>query len=337
MSVDVRRLAIAEFTTAVGVWGTVVVLAVYAWNEGGPGAVGLMALSRALPSGLGGPLLGGAAARPSRRATLLVTNAARAVIVVGISGLVAGGVALPAIYVLMAVLGLLDVVYESVSGTLLCEIVAEQHPLASANARINAASNGGFLVGSAGAGLILAACSTTTALVGLAAAVSVSLVPLALIAQSGGNPNGRAEPPFQSAMVWGNMAGVGCLREAAGCLGLLSMIDGAIDVFAVCAAIGYLGAGDAGAGMLQATIGVGTIAGSVVFLSSRRAPCLEASVVAGSVVLGVSLIAVGAVSSLGAVMVTLGVGGLASAVAEIGSITLVQRHAPQIAGSACSA
>jgi len=52
---------------------------------------------------------------------------------------------------------------------------------------------------------------------------------------------------------------------------------------------------------------------------------------------GVSLIAVGAVSSLGTVMVTLGVGGLVAAVAEVGSITLVQRHAPTIAGSACSA
>ena len=326
--VDVRRLAIAEFTTAVGVWGTVVVLAVYAWNEGGPGAVGLMALSRALPSGLGGPLLGGAAARLSRRATLLVTNAARAVIVVGISGLVAGGVALPAIYALMAALGLLDLVYESVSGTLLCEIVADPYSLASANASVSGASNGGFLVGSAGAGFVLAAGSTSSALVALAVVFVVSLVPLCLIAHTDRTPDGRVNARFQSVLAWRDAIRVGGLREAAGWLSLVSVIDGVVDVLVVCAALGYLGAGDAGAGMLQATIGVGTIAGSVVFLSPRRVPRLVAGVVVGSVVLGVSLIAVGAVSHLGAVMVILGLGGLGSAVAEVGAVTLVQRHAP---------
>lgn len=62
------------------------------------------------------------------------------------------------------------------------------------------------------------------------------------------------------------------------------MTDGAVDVLAVCAALGYLGAGDAGAGMLQAIIGAGTVAGGMLLVASRRTHGSSAGVVAGSVV-----------------------------------------------------
>ncbi len=123
-----------------------------------------------------------------------------------------------------------------------------------------------------------------------------------------------------------DLAGTDGLREAAAFLGLLSMTDGAVDVLAVCAALGYLGAGDAGAGLLQAVIGAGTICGSVL-LASRRAHRVTTGVVAGSVVLAVSLVTVGFAGGIVAAMAILAIGGLGYSAAEVGSVTLVQRRA----------
>lgn len=302
-------------------------MAIYAWHEGGPSAVGLMGLSRALASGFAGPVLGGLADRASRRNILLTTNAARTAIVVAMSASVAGGAGLPAVFVLMAALGLFDPMYESVSGTLLAESVSDSEGLAAANARVGVATNSGFLLGSAGAGLVVAFATTTIALSALAGFFAVSLVPLALIRH--GAPTPERQPSVRSGPIVAarDLFGTGGLREAAGFLGLLSMTDGAVDVLAVCAALGYLGAGNAGAGVLQAIIGVGTIVGSMVFAASRRAHHLPAGVVAGSAVLAVSLLAVGSGTGLVAAAAILGVGGLGYAMAEVGSVTLVQRRA----------
>lgn len=322
-----RQLAVAEFASAIGVWGTVLVLAVHAWHEAGPSAVGLMGLCRAAASGFGGPLLGGLAHRASRRHLLVVTNVLRTGTVAAMAALVIVGAPFPVMFVLMAMLGLLDPMFESVSGTLLTEIVDDPSGLAPANARVSVATNGGFLLGSVGAGLVVAAMSTSVALCVLAGVFAVSLVPLSRLRIA------TPVTPPHSARHAGSIGAVrdlartGGLREAAGFLSLLSMTDGAVDVLGVCAALGYLGAGDAGAGLLQAVIGAGTIAGSMVFVSSRKAHRMTAGVVVGSIVLAGSLVTVGAVGGIVAVMAILGVGGIGYSVAEVGSLTLVQRRA----------
>ena len=321
-----RRLAAAEFVSATALWGAVLTLAVHAWHEGGAGAVGLMGLSRAGAAAVCGPLLGGLAHRASRRRVLLVTNMLRTATIAALATLVTLGASLAALLILVAVLGLLGPMFDSVSGALVAEVV-EPAGLPAANARVSVARNGGYLVGPVGAGVVVALASTSVALGVLSVVFAASFLPLWCLPDV--RPLARRHSPARVGPIVAarDLAGTNGLREAAAFLGLLAMTDGAVDVLAVCAALGYLGAGDAGAGLLQAVIGAGTICGGVLLAWSRRAHRVTTGVVAGSVVLAVSLVTVGFAGGIVAAMPILAIGGLGYSAAEVGSITLVQRRA----------
>ena len=68
---DLRRLQMNWTAASVGSWIFFIVLAVYAYNEGGATAVGIAALARMFPAGLAAPLAGVVVDRRSRREVLL--------------------------------------------------------------------------------------------------------------------------------------------------------------------------------------------------------------------------------------------------------------------------
>src|SRR5258705_7146433 len=75
---DLRRLQLAWACAAVGGWMFMVALAIHAYAAGGAAAVGLAALVRMLPAGLGGPPLRAARGPLNRPGGLLLTPPRRA-------------------------------------------------------------------------------------------------------------------------------------------------------------------------------------------------------------------------------------------------------------------
>ena len=73
-SPDLRRLQIAWFATSTGVWCAELVLAIYAYQRAGAGAVGVMALVRTLPGAPVAPVLTWIADRVSRRAVMVAVE-----------------------------------------------------------------------------------------------------------------------------------------------------------------------------------------------------------------------------------------------------------------------
>ena len=73
-----RRAQYAWAATALGNWAFFVLLAIYAYDQGGAAAVGLAALARMLPAGLSAPLTSLLVDRRSRRDVLLVATVTRA-------------------------------------------------------------------------------------------------------------------------------------------------------------------------------------------------------------------------------------------------------------------
>lgn len=67
---ELRRLQASWAATSLGSWTVFVVLAIYAFDEGGAAAVGVAALVRMLPAGLSAPFTSLLTDRRSRRDTL---------------------------------------------------------------------------------------------------------------------------------------------------------------------------------------------------------------------------------------------------------------------------
>ena len=82
---DLRRLQLNWTAAAVGSWIFFIVLAVYAYDQGGATAVGIAALARMLPAGLSAPLAGVVVDRRSRREVLLVSTIGRSLVLAAIA------------------------------------------------------------------------------------------------------------------------------------------------------------------------------------------------------------------------------------------------------------
>jgi hypothetical protein len=101
-TVDLRRLQLSWALTSFGQWAFFVILAVYAYEQGGASAVGVAALVRMVPAGLTAPMAGLVIDRSSRRDVLLGTDVARAAALAGVAAAVAAAALVGVVLVLSA-------------------------------------------------------------------------------------------------------------------------------------------------------------------------------------------------------------------------------------------
>jgi MFS family permease len=182
-SPDLRRLELAWLATSIGVWGSALALAIYAYNKGGASAVGLMALSRTLPAAPAAPVLTLIADRRPRRLVLLTTNALRAALLGATAAAVAADASLGAVYALSVAFAIAGPAYKPSQAALFPLLARTPSELSSANVAATMLLNLGFLLGSLGAGALLTATSTGAVLAMLAAALAASLVALARVSR----------------------------------------------------------------------------------------------------------------------------------------------------------
>ncbi len=79
---DLRRLQLAWAGSLIGNWSYFVALAVYAYDQGGATAVGLVGVIRMLPAAVASPFLATLADRRSRRLVMVVADIVRAALMV---------------------------------------------------------------------------------------------------------------------------------------------------------------------------------------------------------------------------------------------------------------
>ena len=79
---DLRRLQLAWAGSLIGNWSYFVALAIYAYDQGGAGAVGVVSVIRMLPAAIASPFLAGLADRYSRKLVMIVTDVIRAALMV---------------------------------------------------------------------------------------------------------------------------------------------------------------------------------------------------------------------------------------------------------------
>ncbi len=325
------RLQVAALLTALADWGSALALGVYAYERGGPSAVGIVALLRLLPGAPVAPYLTLLADRHARASMLVATNAARAALLAATAAAIAAGAPLAAVYLLVAALAVAAPAYRPAAAGLLPVLARTPSELSASNVAAALIANLGFLTGSMLTGALLAATSPQLAIGVLAAVFAASLAPLRGMPRETGPGGGMVATPRERGDVLGGfrfVAGDRRLRLIVLVRGIWSLLDGALDVLVVLAALGFLAVGEAGAGYLNSAWGAGAALGSVGVLALLSRGRLALGVGVGALVMGVALVIVPAVPVVAVAVLALAVFGAGATLVEVATDTLLQRLAP---------
>jgi predicted MFS family arabinose efflux permease len=147
-----RRLALTTGLTSLGKWGFAVTLGVYAFQQGGAKAVGLVALAQALPAMLLAPFLALVGERRPRRDVLLVANFLRGAILVAAAVAMVSDLPL-AVFALAVAYSVVSTTNQPARAALLTALARSPRDLSAGNALLGSADTIGFLAGSGLGGL----------------------------------------------------------------------------------------------------------------------------------------------------------------------------------------
>ncbi len=328
---DVRRLLVGWLLTTVGTWAFTILIALYAYQEGGATAVGVAVLVRMLPSGLAAPSVALLADRHSRRSVLVASSALRALVLALISAAVAAEAPFAFVLALSAVFTVAGTAHKPAQAALLPQLARMPAEVAAANAASSGIDNAGFLAGSLMAGVVAGA-------LGLAGGMAVCVLPylaaagiLALLPRDerpAAIP-GAEQPSGISELLEGfrTVSGDREMSLLTGMFAANMFVQGVVDVLLVLAAIELLGMGESGVGWLNSAWGVGGLAGSLVALSLLGRGRLAEGLSVGSVLAGLPLVVLGVVHVPAAALALLVVLGVGYALTEVAMLTFTQRLA----------
>ena len=326
---DLRRLQLAWTAASVGGWVFFIVLAVYAYNEGGATAVGVAALARMLPAGLAAPLAGVVVDRHSRRDVLILITAGRGVVLAGIAAAVGAGAPLAVVLVLSALFTVLQTAHRPAQAALLPALAETPRQIAASNAVWTAVDSAGFLLGALLGGVLVGATSIETAFLVTAGLFAVAAWPLARIPRDpvpGYRDHEDAEGPLEElGSGFQTVVGDPSLRLLVGVLSCSTFVEGAVDVLVVLVAIELLDLGDSGVGWLNSAWAFGGIVGGAAAISLLGRGRLAAGLAGGCLLVGVPLLLVAALPEVAVAVAMLIVLGVGYSLIETAGLTLLQR------------
>src|SRR4051794_2622005 len=331
---QLRRLQLAGVGSVVGQWAYSISVSVYAYEQGGAKAVGVLTLIRTIPAAICAPFLGTLADRLPRIAVMAASNLGRAT-VIGAAGAVAltdGPAA--AVYALAGLAAILATIFLPAESSLLPELARNPEELTAANVTRSTIDSVGSFAGPAiGAGLLAATSAGVVFLVTAGTfvwgAVIVSLIRPQADAAAAEDDEGTSEgflrgtaEGFKAIAVEKRLRLVILLYSAQ------TVVAGALGVLVVVTALDLLDKGPSGVGLLEAASGVGGVAGAVAAFALIGRKRLASDFGLGIVLWGAPLMLIGAWPNTAVALVALGVLGLGNTLVDVAGLTLLQRTAP---------
>ena len=327
---DLRRVQAGWALASVGNWGLAVILSIYAYDVGGPAAVGLAGGLRLVAASLAAPFASGFVDRHSRRSVIQVCLSLRALCLAALTAVVAVAGPLAAVIALATAYSVLSTVHRPAQAAMLPSLAQTPQQLAAANAVLSAVGNGGFLVGALVGGVLAAVVSPT-----LAFAMTAATFLLAALVQHG-LPHDPAPPqsPAERDIARDALAGARLLvaspqlRMVEALFAAATVVEGATDVLLVIVALDLLDLGQAGVGYLNAAWGVGGLVGGAVAAAALVRGRVAIGLCGGCVLAGGTLAAIGVRPTAAAALLLLGGLGVGYAFIEVAETTLLQRLLP---------
>jgi MFS family permease len=333
-SPPLRRLQLAWAGSILGDWAYLVALGVYAYDQGGASAVGLVGLIRLIPGALIAPFSASFVDRFRRVAVMVVADVVRFALMAAAALVIAADGPAPIVYGLVALTSATGTVFRPAQAALLPALVTSPGELTAANVASSTLESVGTFLGPALGGLLLAVSSPSVVFAANAVTFLWSAL-LVLGLRDRDPPRERAEPQGGGAdPSSGVMAGIKTivrepnLRTLVGLYGAQTLVAGALNVLVVVTAFELLDLDDAGVGLLYAAVGVGGLIGGFVALILSARGRLARDFALGLALFGLPLILVGGVPVAFVAVVALGVIGIGNSIVDVNALTIMQRVVP---------
>lgn len=326
-----RRVELAWAGSETGKWLYLIALAVYAYDQGGAAAVGLVALIRTVPSALGAPFTALLGDRFRRERVMLIATLVRA----GLMAVAAGAVTIEAhalvVYAIAGLVTLVSTAFRPAQAAITPSLARTPEELTAANVASSTIASMGSFVGPAAGGLLLAWTSTEVVFLATSATFLWAALLVSRI-RTETAPRVRAAEP--EGIVREALAGfrtIGAdkdLRLLTALYGAQAFVGGALNVLIVVSALELLDIGESGVGFLNSAFGVGGLLGTLLALALVARQRLASDFMLGIVLWGVPLVAMGLWPSPLVAFLLLCLIGVGETVVEVAGPTLLQRSAP---------
>ncbi len=329
---NLRWLELSWTTSIVGHYAFLIAVSVYAYGVGGEKAVGLIFLVRLIPAALISPFAGLLGDRYPRERVLLLTNATRVVLIAAAAAAVFLDASPWVVYGLSIAATIATTPFRSAQAALTPSLASGPAELTAANAVASGVESIAIFVGPAIAGVLLGLASTGVVFVVTALMLVASSLFIVLIrVERKQQPRREIEASTIASEAFAGFTTIGRhppLRVMMVLLTAQTAIAGAVQVYIVVAAITLLGLGESGVGYLNSAIGIGAFIGAVGALSLTGARRLSPAFMAGVVLMGLPLIAIGIWPEVVVALIVLGLLGFGSSLVDVAGLTLVQRAVP---------
>jgi MFS family permease len=329
---SLRRLQLAWIGSSVGTWGYVVALMVYAYEQGGAAAVGLVGLIRWFPAAVAAPFGGVVGDRFPRLRVMIVSDFVRASALVGAAAAIILDSPTVIVYLLAVIVTVTSQVFQPAEAALLPTIAETPEELAAANVASSTIEAAGYFVGPAIGGVILAVSNVQTVFVVTAVAFLWSAAMLALIRLKA--PEEHVLKP-RGSLLQESLAGfktIGAdwrLRVIIGLFGVQTLVYGAFVVLTAVAAIQLLDLGSPGIGYLNAALGVGGLIGGIVAVVLVGVRRLALTFGLALILWGAPILVVGLWAKPVPAFILIGIAGLGITLVDVAGFTLLQRAVPE--------
>jgi MFS family permease len=335
-----RRFLLGEFISGIGDWLYLVAILVMLYERTrDPVLLGIVAAARVLPYVILSIPAGIAADRFDRRTILIVSDLARAVLMLVLAALVAVDGDITIVVAVAIASTSFAAFFAPALGAYLPTLVRSESDLGPANAAYATLSEITYILGPALAGIVIALFDPALAFLLNAVSFAVAAAVLWTLpssrasrsaqqlaaADSEPGGSGTGTPASGDRQPWRDV-----VRPLAG----LSLVDagssfvfGGLSVLTVILAF-QLGSGEAGSGAMNAAMGIGGLVASLVtgvlVLRRRLGPPLAL----GGAVLAAGVVVLGASGSLGLAIVAIAAASGGALLIEVICTTLLQRIAP---------
>jgi MFS family permease len=330
-STPLRRAQLSFGLIWASEWALMVGLGVFAFREGGAGAVGAVTAIRIIPAALMAPFAATAADAVRRELILVWIGVVRAATLGAAAVLLAAGSSTVAVYGLAIVATIAQALYRPAHSALLPALCTSPQQLTDANVVRGMLDSIAALGGPLVATLLLATSGLSSVFVVCAAASLVGgLVVLALPYDAPPRAQGSARTGARA-----TIEGFSAIRAEPGLLLITGLgaaqtfTRGCLNVFSVVVAIDLLDIGEGGVGVLNGAIGAGAVLGSILTFGVVRHGGLAAWFGLGIALWGVPLVALGALPEVPAAIVLFALVGVGNALIDVGGFTMLARLADE--------
>lgn len=325
------RLELAWACSVVGAWAYGIAVVVYAYEQGGARAVGVVGLLRWGIAALVSPFAAVFGDRYDRRLVMVASDLVRAALIVGAAAAVFSDTEPAFVYAVAALVSVAGTPFRPAEAAYTPQLARTPDELSAANVVAAAIESTGIFVGPALGGLLLAWTSTGTVFLATAGAIVVSALFILGIRGPGAETR---EVRGSETIVEELLAGARAIlhdRKVALLVGLFAaqtFVDGLLGVLIAVIALSFLDAGAAAVGWLNAACGIGGLAGAILagaFIGRGR---LAGDFGLGVLLFGLPLALVPAWRNEGFALLLLAVVGIGNTLADVSGMTLLQRAAP---------